>query len=220
MQMMKFACVNDWPVLLPIIVCSVVTIAVAIERSWYYLRNRRDTPKLLRTLSREVTHDLTSGKVYCSRVGGVLGDVAVDAIALLQERKTRFEQSFDIVSSLATRQLEKNLSILGSIATISPYLGLLGTVVRILLTFGEMAHSAGNAPTQVMFGIGSALIATAFGLAVAIASVALNNYFRSVVASFEDGFQMLKMLLLSVSGEPLAAVATTAPASFRPRRDL
>jgi biopolymer transport protein ExbB len=65
-----------------------------------------------------------------------------------------------------------------------------------------MANSAQGQASQVMFGIGSALIATAFGLGVAIVAVVANNYFRSKVESFENDFQLLKLVLLSSVDAP------------------
>lgn len=199
MDLITFAILNDWAVLLPIIVCSIITVAVAFERWWFYRRNKRDIVQFIHRLERELHRSLDNAHILSEKLGGIVGEVADEGIRILAERKSRFEQSFDIATALATRRLEEHLSILGTIATISPYLGLFGTVVRILLTFGEMAKAAGgNAAPQIMFGIGSALIATAFGLGVAITAVAVNNYFRTIVSRFEDDFQMLKMLFLSV----------------------
>lgn len=211
MDLITFAIFNDWAVLLPIVLCWIIAVAVAAERWWFYRRNRRDIVQFIHRLERELHRSLENAHILSTKLGGIVGEVADEGIRILAERKARFEQSFDIATSLATRKLEEHLSVLGTIATIAPYLGLFGTVVRILLTFGEMAKAGGgNAAPQIMFGIGSALIATAFGLGVAIAAVAINNYFRTVVGRFEDDFQMLKMLFLSVPEvrhEPVAAPA-------------
>lgn len=199
MDIVWFAIVHDWPVLLPIVICSIITIAVAFERWLFYRRNRRDVVQFIHKLDRELHRSLDNAHILSTKLGGIIGEVADEGIRILAERKSRFEQSFDIAATLAARKLEEHLSILGTIATISPYLGLFGTVVRILLTFGEMSQSGGAAASaQIMAGIGSALIATAFGLGVAIVSVGLNNYFRTIVNAYEDDFQMLKLLFLSV----------------------
>jgi biopolymer transport protein ExbB len=201
MDLIKFAIKNDWAVLLPIVFCMVLAISVAIERWWFYRRNRRDILQFINWLQKELQrNNLENALALSNQLGGVLGEVAEMGIRALAEQKGGFERQFDITAGLATRKLERNLPILGTIATISPYLGLLGTVVRILLTFGEMAQgaSAGGGAQQVMFGIGSALIATAFGLGVAISAVAINNYFHTIVGHWEEDFQLLKLLFLSV----------------------
>jgi biopolymer transport protein ExbB len=218
MELITFAIKNDWGVLLPIIFCSVLTIAVAIERLVFYRRNKRNITLFINDLQRELHRPtLDNALVVSNQLGGILGEVSEEGVRILADQRENFDRQFDITINLATRQLERNLSVLGTIATISPYLGLLGTVIRILLTFGEMAKSGGaggGAPT-IMFGIGSALIATAFGLGVAITAVAINNYFHTVVSRWEEDFQLLKLLFLSVADRRVPAAAQSA--SQRPQ---
>jgi len=203
MELIQFAVLHDWPVLLPIVACSVLTVAVAIERWFFYKKNRRDVVQFIHRLQRELhRNSLENAQILSTQLGGIIGEVSEEGVRVLGEQPESFERSYDITAALASRKLEKNLPILGTIATISPYLGLFGTVVRILLTFGEMSKGAGEAgAAQIMFGIGSALIATAAGLLVAITAVALNNYFQSTVNRYEDDFQLLKLLFLSFVDE-------------------
>ena len=78
---------------------------------------------------------------------------------------------------------------------------MFGTVVRILYTFQDLAVQ-GNQSAAVAMGIGSALIATAFGLGVAIVAVICYNSFQAIVKRYEDDFQLIKLLFLSfVDGE-------------------
>ena len=196
-----FALKEDFLVLLPIFVCSILLVAVAIDRLVFYNRNKRDVVQFIHRLQRELQRgSLDNAQVLSSQVGGVIGEVAEEGLRVLGEQHSDFDRSFDITSALARRKLEARLSIIGTIATIAPYLGLFATVVRILLTFGEMAQaqSANQAP-EIMFGIGSALIATALGLLIAIVAVTLNNWFQSTVSRYEDDFQLLKLLFLSFS---------------------
>lgn len=210
MELIQFAIMHDWFVLLPIVACSILTVAVAIERWAFYKKNRRDVVQFIHRLQRELQRgSLENSQLLSSQLGGIIGEVSEEGVRVLAEQPESFERSYDITAALASRKLEKNLSVLGTIATISPYLGLFGTVVRILLTFGEMSKNSGDAGApQIMFGIGSALIATAFGLAIAIAAVALNNYFQSIVNRYEDDFQLLKLLFLSFADERDSAAAT------------
>jgi biopolymer transport protein ExbB len=209
MELIQFAILHDWPVLLPIVACSILTLAVAIERRFFYRKNQRDVVQFIHRLQRELQRgSLENSQLLSSQLGGIIGEVSEEGVRVLAEQPESFERSYDITAALASRKLEKNLPILGTIATISPYLGLFGTVVRILLTFGEMSKSTSQAGApEIMFGIGSALIATAFGLGVAIAAVALNNYFQSIVNRYEDDFQLLKLLFLSFADERRPAVA-------------
>jgi biopolymer transport protein ExbB len=218
MELIQFAILHDWAVLLPIVACSILTVAVAIERRFFYKKNQRDVVQFIHRLQRELQRgSLENSQLLSSQLGGIIGEVSEEGVRVLAEQPESFERSYDITAALASRKLEKNLPILGTIATISPYLGLFGTVIRILLTFGEMSKTTGQTgAAEIMFGIGSALIATAFGLGVAIAAVALNNYFQSIVNRYEDDFQLLKLLFLSFADE---RSPVPAPAQGRPTRD-
>ncbi|MEB3205861.1 MAG: MotA/TolQ/ExbB proton channel family protein [Vampirovibrionales bacterium] len=213
---------NDWPVLAPIAFASVATLLVVIERFYFYNQNKRDVVQFVTRLQRELQRgSLETAQIISAQLGGVVGEVAEEGIRILSEQREQFSRAFDITTSLAARKLEKNLPVLGTIGTVAPYLGLFGTVVRILLTFGEMGKTTGSTgANEIMFGIGSALIATAFGLGVAILAVTVNNYFRSVVARYEDDFQLMKLLFLSVFPSDAhaseASVQSPSSASMRP----
>jgi biopolymer transport protein ExbB len=187
----------DWPVLFPIFICSILVVAVAINRFSFYKRNKRDVDQFIRRLQRELHRgNLEGAQNLSAQLGGIIGAVAEEGVRVLAEQKNDFASSFDITTSLASRKLEKHLSILGTIGAVAPFLGLFGTVVRILYTFQDLAMQ-GNQSAAVAMGIGSALIATAFGLGVAIVAVILFNSFQSVVRRYEDDFQLLKLLFLS-----------------------
>ena len=188
---------QDWWVLLPIVLCSILTIMVAIDRFAYYKANKRNVIEFIPRLQKELTrNNLMGAQNLAVQCGGIIGEVTEEAVRILSEQKKGFSRSFDIASALATRKLEHRLTILGTIGGVAPFLGLLGTVIRILLTFKDLA-SLGNQSAAVAFGIGSALIATAFGLGVAIVAVICYNTFQSTVKRFEDDFQLIKLLFLS-----------------------
>lgn len=189
----------DWPVLLPILLCSILVLAVVINRWSFFKNNKRDIDIYMKELTLELeSNDLRAAKETALRCGGVIGKVIEEAVRIVSEQKQGFSRSFDISATLATRKLESRLTILGTIGGVAPFLGLFGTVVRILLTFKDMA-SAGHAAqaADVMYGIGSALIATAFGLGVAIVAVIFFNLFQSIVKHFENDFNLIKLLFLN-----------------------
>lgn len=211
MELLSFAVRNDWAVLLPIVLCSVIAVAVTIERYLYYRGNRVPLPEFVERLQTELDRGTTHAQAFARQVGGIVGEVAEEGARILSANPQRFERMYDIMTSMAGRRLERSLAILSTIATVSPYLGLFGTVVRILLTFGDMAHSGGSSGApEIMFGIGSALIATACGLGVAIIAVALNNYFRTIVDEFLGDFEVLKLVFLNALTAPLAATQAAA----------
>ena len=197
MELLLHSISLDWPVLLPIFVCSILTIAVAINRFSFYNKNKRDVVQFIPKLQKELARNRLEGAQALSiQVGGVIGEVTEEAVRIFSEQKSGFSRSFDIAANLATRKLENHLTILGTIGGVAPFLGLFGTVVRILYTFQDLA-TQGNQSAAVAMGIGSALIATAFGLGVAIVAVILYNLFQSTVKRYEDDFQLIKLLFLS-----------------------
>ena len=187
----------DWPVLLPILVCSILVLAAAINRISFYNKNKRDVVQFIPKLQKELAkNNLVGAQNLALQCGGVIGEVTEEAVRIFSEQKNGFSRSFDIAANLASRKLENHLTILGTIGGVAPFLGLFGTVVRILYTFQDLA-TQGNQSAAVAMGIGSALIATAFGLGVAIVAVICFNSFQAIVKRFEDDFQLIKLLFLS-----------------------
>jgi biopolymer transport protein ExbB len=200
MDLILYALQHDFFVILPIVLASILLVSVVINRWVYFKANERDMDAFTGRLQRELAKgNLDNAMAISEQLGGDIGRVTEEGLQLIAQQRLAFDRSFDITIALAVRRLEKGLTTLGTIGTVAPYLGLFATVVRILLTFGELSAAGGNtagAP-QIMFGIGSALIATALGLAVAILAVVANNYFRAVVARFENDFKLLKLVLMS-----------------------
>ena len=197
MELLLHSIQLDWPVLLPILICSILTVMVAIDRAAFYNANKRNVIEFIPKLQKELAkNNLMGAQNLAVQCGGIIGEVTEEGVRILSEQKKGFSRSFDIASALATRKLEHRLTILGTIGGVAPFLGLFGTVVRILYTFQDLAVQ-GNQSAAVASGIASALIATALGLGVAIIAVVLYNYFQSMVKRFEDDFQLIKLLFLS-----------------------
>lgn len=216
MEMYRFAIQHDWPVLLPIVVCSILAIGVTLERIWYFKNNSRGVRKFLDQFEKQLLRATPAeAKHWVDTKDGIVPHIASEGLRIVSEYPDRFETLYEVASSLAARQLTRGLVVLGTIATVSPYLGLFGTVVRILLTFGELANAAGGGgdSASIMFGIGSALIATAFGLGVAIFTVAVNNYLQSVAEGFMKDFELVKLLCLSTRP---ATASSPAPRTMAP----
>ena len=210
MELLLHSIQMDWPVLLPILVCSILVLAAVINRWSFYNKNKRDVVSFIPKLQKELAKsNLVGAQNIAIQCGGVIGEVTEEAVRIFNEQKKGFSRSFDIAASLAARKLENHLTILGTIGGVAPFLGLFGTVVRILYTFQDLA-TQGNQSAAVAMGIGSALIATAFGLGVAIVAVIAYNSFQSIVKRYEDDFQLIKLLFLSFvdSDEESSATAS------------
>jgi biopolymer transport protein ExbB len=197
MDLMLKAIAQDWAVLTPIFICSILVVYVAINRMTYYRKNERNITEFIPSLQKTlVKNNIGAAQRISVQLGGIISEMVDEALRIYTEQKAGFSRAYDISSSLATRKLERHLTILGTIGGVAPFLGLFGTVVRILYTFQDLA-TQGNQSAAVATGIASALIATALGLGVAIVAVVLFNYFQTVVARFESDFKLIKLVFLS-----------------------
>ena len=187
---------EDWFASIPIAICGIITLTVAIDRAIYYNRNQRD----LASFIRRVQSDLEAGNIdgaisLAKQVGGLIGLMTEEGLRLMRNNTKSFSNAFDISCSLYIRDLEKRLSVLATIGATTPFIGLFGTVVGVIVTLKLLGQQGGQSQAVVL-GVAKALIATGFGLVVAIIAVILNNWFNSVVKSFENDFAVIKLTLL------------------------
>ena len=153
MELLLEAIKMDWPVLLPIFACSILALGVIINRTTYYNANKREIGPLISKLSKELANDnLVNANNIAIQCGGIYGELTEEAVRIYTDQRKGFSRSFDISSSLAVKKLEDKLPILGTIGGVAPFLGLFGTVVRILYTFQDLAVQ-GNQSAAVATGM-------------------------------------------------------------------
>jgi len=176
-----------WPIW-PLLLCSVVALALIIERL-ASLRGKRIAPPELTDEVISVAQQQLPSKEVVDRLADscLLGQVLASGLrAALQEPhigEAKLRQVFELAGRAAIHQLERYLNTLGTIATAAPLLGLLGTVVGLIEIFGSQAPSGGN-PALLAHGISVALYNTAFGLMIAIPSLMFYRYFRGQVEAY------------------------------------
>ncbi len=107
------------------------------------------------------------------------------------------EDLFNSFKTIEKPALEKNLTMLGTIASNAPYVGLLGTVMGIMKAFNDLANAPGQGNEVVMAGIAHALVSTAIGLAVAIPAVVAFNFFNKKVSSILNNIDAARDLCLA-----------------------
>jgi biopolymer transport protein ExbB len=180
-----------WPIW-PLILCSVVALALVIERL-YHLRSTLVAPPALVDEVMGVTRsslpaaDVVNKLAANSVLGTVLAAGLRSVSAEPRITETALRQAFENAGRIAVHTLERYLNTLGTIAAAAPLLGLMGTVVGMIEIFGSQAPAAGVAgnPQQLAHGISVALYNTAFGLMIAIPSLMLYRYFRGRVDEFQ-----------------------------------
>ena len=185
-----------WPIW-PLILCSIVALALAIER-FYTLRPSQVAPPTLLDEVLGVTRaslpsaDIVNKLAANSVLGGVLAAGLRSVIAEPRITEVALRQQIENAGRSAVHGLERYLNALGTIATAAPLLGLLGTVIGMIDIFGSQAPTAGSAgnPQQLAHGISIALYNTAFGLIVAIPALMLYRYFRRRVDEYELAMEL------------------------------
>ena len=174
-----------WPIW-PLILCSVVALALVIERLLSLRRARIAPPTLLDEVlavsrtslpAMDVVNKLSENSVMGQVLATGLRAVIVEP--RITERSLR--QTFESAGRAAVQPLERYLNTLGTIASAAPLLGLLGTVVGMIEIFGSQAPTGASNPAALSHGISVALYNTAFGLIIAIPSLMFYRYFRGVV---------------------------------------
>jgi len=165
--------------MLPIIACSVVAAAIILERLWTLQPNR----VLPKDLTAEVwkwvsSEELDPQHIQALHQGSPLGQVLAAGLLNQNESREIVKESIEDTGRHVVHELEHYLNPLGTIAAISPLLGLLGTVIGMVKVFAAITASGVGNPSVLAGGISEALITTAAGLTVAIPSLMGYRYLR------------------------------------------
>lgn len=167
-----------WPIWF-LILASVISLGLIIERL-SFLRSSRIAPT---GLLDEVINELKQRGVSDSMLaklaaGSLLGTIFSAGLRNIKSPPEVMKESIEEAGRAVTRELDRFLTTLGTIASISPLLGLFGTVVGMIEIFGSQS-AVGNSPAVLAHGISVALYNTAFGLIVAIPSMIFYRHFRA-----------------------------------------
>src|SRR5579863_5685009 len=170
------------PFMWPIILCSVGAAAIILERLWT-LQEQRVLPRdLIRRVRQLVEADQVNDKVIAAlEQNSPLGRVLAAGLANRHRSRDAMMERLEDAGRHVVHDLERFLNMLGTIASISPLLGLLGTVVGIIKSFNALQAGSAGDPRMLSGGIGEALIATAAGLCVAIPALIAYRYLRGRV---------------------------------------
>jgi len=159
-------------------------VAIILERLWT-LKPDRVVP---RDLSRQVwdwvsTNQLNHQRIQDLRTNSPLGQVLAAGLASRQQERSVMKEAVEDTGRHVVHELERYLNTLGSIAAVSPLLGLLGTVTGMIRTFSALTTGGAGDPAALAGGISEALITTAAGLMVAIPALIAYRYLRGRVDS-------------------------------------
>ena len=197
------------PVMWPIIALSITAAAILLERLWS-LQDERVIP---RELTDKVWKLVESGQLTDKHVAALaqnsaLGQILAAGLVNRDRSREHIKEAIEDTGRHVVHELERFLNMLGTIAAVSPLLGLLGTVIGIITAFNAITQQGVGDPKMLSGGIGQALIATAAGLIVAIPSLMGYRYLRGkvdglVIAMEKEALKLVRSLDERRAADPL-----------------
>ncbi len=169
----------------PILACSVVAMAIILERLWSLRRRRVMPPGLMEQVWQwQRAQALTPERIQALAQGSPLGRLLSAGLVNRNHSREIMKEAINDVGRQVVANLERYLNTLGTIASVSPLLGLLGTVFGMIDIFTVIIDAGVGNPGVLAGGISEALLTTAAGLTVAIPSLMFHRYFNGRVNQF------------------------------------
>jgi biopolymer transport protein ExbB len=192
-----------------LLLMSIVSIGIVFERLFFFSRQHTDPNALLKEIGDRVARDDMAGAIaVCDRKPGMLPKIL--QFGLYRHEKSRADISDALSIGLLEQlnSLEANLSIIGTVAVIAPFVGLFGTVLGIIRAFQDIALKGNSTPAVVAAGVSLALFTTAAGLIVAVVAVVFFNYFKARIKAYNQEMivaanKLAEMLHFHNTGAPI-----------------
>jgi biopolymer transport protein ExbB len=195
-----FAIIQEvgWPIW-PLILASVVALALIIERSASLRRSRVVPPGLLQNVLDDLRRQgVSDAMVERVNAHSPLGRVLAAGLRNVSSSREVMKESIEETGRAVAHELERYLTTLGTIAAISPLLGLFGTIIGMIDIFASQGVSGAN-PAQLAQGISIALYTTGLGLIIAIPAMIFWRHFRALVDSFVIDMEQQAVKLVEVA---------------------
>ena len=166
----------------PIIICSVVAAAIVGERFWALRRQKIIPPQLTATVWKWIkSNQMDGAKLKDIKSSSPLGKILAAGLVNSKHGRDTMKEAIMEVATHEVHALERYLTALGTIAAITPLLGLLGTVLGMIDVFGQIVLQGTGSATALAGGISKALVTTAAGLMVAIPALFFHRYFERLI---------------------------------------
>ena len=219
------------PTMVVLLVCSIITVGFAMERVFYFKSSSINARRFMKELGKKLGSGNASAALdHCRKNKGAVARVMEQGVAHLSRTQHELAQRMTTAIEVEQVEMERNLSVLGTMSNIAPLLGLFGTVVGIIRAFAAIARTGSGGSSVVAMGVSEALMTTAAGIIVAVIATVFSNFFvrkiRTRTVELEDAreefFSILSELTPARRPAPAAADRQTervtqqdpAPASF------
>ncbi|MCG3203859.1 MAG: Biopolymer transport protein ExbB [Elusimicrobia bacterium] len=192
-----------WPVLSILFIASIVTFAIIFERWKVFSQIKLQSTPFLESLKK--TADPEKIVAWCEKSDQPLASIAKAIYKAPGNREDKERWLARSIQALV-QKYEMRVSILGTVASVAPFVGLLGTVIGIIRAFHAVASTSSEGASAVAIGISEALVGTAAGLVVAIPALLAYNYFVNQLRHFTQeweltGQEIIDLSLKNVRGE-------------------
>ncbi len=191
------------PAMIVLLLCSLITVGYSIERTLYFRATGLNAKKFMEELGKRLRAGRESAALeLCRSKQAALARVMEQALTHLHLEAADLKQRISTAIEVEQVEMERNLSVLGTMSNIAPLLGLFGTVVGIIRAFADIARTGSGGSSVVAMGVSEALITTAAGIVVAvIATVFFNTFVRKIrtrIVELEDARAELFAILCDV----------------------
>jgi biopolymer transport protein ExbB len=201
---------SEW-VLWLLIILSVLSVAVMVERGFYLSSRKLDFDALARELGQFLREgDLGGARRALAGVRGPESRVAASGLEQFGRGTEAIAEAMASTKSRVRLDMERNLGVLGTLGNNAPFIGLFGTVLGIIRAFADLSRSQAGGAGVVMAGISEALVATAVGLMVAIPAVVAFNYFQGKVRRALGRVDAMAHLILSATSDSVVGKTVTS----------
>ncbi|MDO6440559.1 MULTISPECIES: MotA/TolQ/ExbB proton channel family protein [unclassified Marinobacter] len=185
--------------MVPIVACSILALAIILERFWTLRASRVAPPQTINELWRWIKKkELNGRKLKALQSSSPMGRVLAGGLINAKHGREIMKESIEHEASQVIHDLERFLNPLGTVATITPLLGLLGTVIGMIKVFAEIQLAGVGNAGNLAGGISEALITTAAGLSVAIPALICHRYFIRRVDELVVGMEQEAIKLVEV----------------------
>ncbi len=186
MPILDILIAGGW-MMIPLLVCSVVTVAIVLERGWYFYRLPAADDKANRMVELVTLGKFSDARALNERQPHPVLHVLMAGILA---RDSEPEKAMETAGIAEIRHMKRGLAALDTIITLAPLLGLLGTIIGMIDSFGIMADQGMGQPHAVTGGVAEALICTATGIFIAVIALIPYNWFLARIEELTEHIEL------------------------------
>ena len=190
---------GGWGWMLPVLVCLVIGLAVAIERMLFLSFSNINTKKFIAKFEETLNNEgVEAAKDLCRNTKGPVASIYYQGLDRLDQGMDAVEKAVVSYGSVQTGQMESGLSWIGLFIALSPMLGFMGTVVGMIEAFDQIQAAGDISPTVVAGGIKVALLTTLMGLIAAVILQLFYNYIISKIDNLVNAMEDASITLVDI----------------------